>query len=159
MECDWVKNNLSGFLDEELAEDDRKVIRNHLLQCRDCEEELVGIRRLKEILGTMKREVPEEVRRSVRLNLEALRFGLIVSHIREFVLIVAATLGVLLLLLFLLPRYQATREIAIRFIEPYENLHRSLSGQQFEPAYNHRLFEINTVDYPVSRINLPPGKD
>lgn len=159
MSCVWVRNKISGYLDGELSEDERKAILHHMAQCPECDRELAEIRRLKNLLGTIQHATPQDDRSSTLPSVESLRSGVLVTRLREVVLIALATLGVLVVLLLLLPRYQATRDITTRFIEPYENLHRSVSGPQFEPVHSSNAFEITPVEYPVSSAEALPEDD
>lgn len=57
MNCKNVQSQLSAYLDEELAGREMIEIRDHVSQCRDCEEELRCVEGLKRLLGNT--AVPE----------------------------------------------------------------------------------------------------
>ncbi|OGW38073.1 MAG: hypothetical protein A2Y97_00250 [Nitrospirae bacterium RBG_13_39_12] len=39
MNCEWVRNNISAYIDHELSEYQKEMVRSHLLQCPECKAE------------------------------------------------------------------------------------------------------------------------
>lgn len=60
MACDEYKNRLMGYLDDELSEDERRRVEQHLAQCADCASELEEFKKLKAITDEVALVEPED---------------------------------------------------------------------------------------------------
>ncbi|MDI6869755.1 MAG: zf-HC2 domain-containing protein [Bacillota bacterium] len=56
MNCERVRNLISAYLDRELAPEESRLIRAHLVACADCNEELEAEAALKRALGDLESE-------------------------------------------------------------------------------------------------------
>jgi len=53
MNCDWVRENISLYLYQELADDARHELEGHASRCAECAEELAAMRRLHEEMSSL----------------------------------------------------------------------------------------------------------
>ena len=60
MQCDEVKQLLSGYLDGELDEKSRRLVEQHIAACPNCRTELDKLKRLLEVTNEMKFKEPAE---------------------------------------------------------------------------------------------------
>jgi len=60
MNCKSVQNRLSAYLDRELGGDELLQIRAHISSCRECRNEVDGLRALKSLLGGVSCPEPPE---------------------------------------------------------------------------------------------------
>jgi len=60
MSCDEYKTLMMGYLDGELAPDQRERFETHVASCTDCEEDLAEFKRLKLELAAMKFKEPSD---------------------------------------------------------------------------------------------------
>lgn len=70
MDCNSINNMLSAFLDEELGPEERRIVRQHLFGCTQCQNSLRELKQLHRMLGSMESVVPpvdfaDELRREV----------------------------------------------------------------------------------------------
>lgn len=71
MTCDDVRDNLSAYLDGELARPEAAAVESHLAGCESCRAELASLRSLTETLHALpRRPAPAEVEREVVGQLE-----------------------------------------------------------------------------------------
>ncbi len=75
MNCKSVQNRLSAYLDRELGGDELLVLRAHLSTCRECREELDGLRALKSLLGGVPcPEPPDDLSDKLTASMLKLRY-------------------------------------------------------------------------------------
>lgn len=70
MDCNGISNMLSAFLDEELGPEERRMVRQHLFGCAQCQNALKELKQLHRMLGSMESVLPPidfagELRREV----------------------------------------------------------------------------------------------
>ena len=53
MSCDNVRQRLSAFADDALDADTARAVRDHLVRCPACRNELARLRRLNDLVGTL----------------------------------------------------------------------------------------------------------
>ncbi len=53
MKCSWVKEQLSGYLDDELCPLDVKKVEKHLQQCESCRREYENVRGTSKLIGSL----------------------------------------------------------------------------------------------------------
>src|SRR4030043_129475 len=71
MNCEWVRNNLSAYMDGELNEDSKEMVESHLSGCSECRAELSLLSRAWTALNLWEDEQPpaylkEAILRSVK---------------------------------------------------------------------------------------------
>jgi len=60
MSCQDYKDMMMAYLDNELAEEDRKLFEEHIHNCRQCQDELEQFRELKRLTDDVRLIEPEE---------------------------------------------------------------------------------------------------
>jgi len=60
VKCENIKELMMGYLDDEISENERKVLENHIKQCEECSLELTEFSKLKEVTDNMKLNEPED---------------------------------------------------------------------------------------------------
>jgi copper chaperone CopZ len=58
MNCEWVKSNITLFVYDELADDSRFELEQHVARCADCAEELKGVRGFRDLMSTFEQPEP-----------------------------------------------------------------------------------------------------
>lgn len=71
MNCDWVKDNVTLYLYNELADDARHELEQHLERCGDCAGEAAELRRFHDAINTVPQlEVTPNLLASARMSLQ-----------------------------------------------------------------------------------------
>jgi hypothetical protein len=58
MNCEWIKENVSSYIYDELADDTRYEMESHLERCPGCKTELAEMRELRDVLSALPRLEP-----------------------------------------------------------------------------------------------------
>jgi hypothetical protein len=58
MNCEWVKSNITMFVYDELADDSRFELEQHVARCSDCARELQGVRGFRDLMSTFEQPEP-----------------------------------------------------------------------------------------------------
>ncbi|QUL98076.1 MAG: DUF4349 domain-containing protein [Candidatus Fermentithermobacillus carboniphilus] len=84
MTCREVKELLSSFVDQELAEEERRLVEEHVKDCADCQRDLTEIRNLKRALQSLPEvEPPAELHQMVMSAIKAEKRGKFLSFARK----------------------------------------------------------------------------
>lgn len=113
MNCDWVKEKIFPYLDEEVTPEDREKIDAHLATCPVCVEELAcfsNIQQTAQVLDELKPSDYFELR--LKRRLEASPKLSIGSWFMKRRLAWAFTLPVLVVLSFIIVRFYSARKTA-----------------------------------------------
>ena len=71
MNCEWVRDNITLYVYDELADDARHELEQHIHRCPGCTSELQAMRDFKEVAGTVpKLEVTPNLLASARMDLQ-----------------------------------------------------------------------------------------
>jgi len=71
MNCEWVKENVTLYLYNELADDARHELEQHLGRCKDCDAEVAEVRQLHEKMNALPQlEVTPNLLASARMSLQ-----------------------------------------------------------------------------------------
>lgn len=71
MNCEWVQQNVTLYVYDELADDARHELEQHLNRCPNCAAELTSMREFKQNLGALPQlEVTPNLLASARMNLQ-----------------------------------------------------------------------------------------
>lgn len=71
MNCDWVRENITLYVYDELADDARHELEQHINRCPGCTSELRSMRDFKEVAGTVPQlEVTPNLLASARMDLQ-----------------------------------------------------------------------------------------
>ncbi len=71
MNCEWVQQNVTLYVYDELADDARHELEQHLNRCQNCSNELASMREFKEKLSTLPQlEVTPNLLTSARMDLQ-----------------------------------------------------------------------------------------
>ena len=78
MQCEEVRDQLTDYLTERLAESDRTAIQEHLISCDNCRDEAVGLKDIWHKLEAIPAEKPDSpaMRARFEVMLEAYRHGM-----------------------------------------------------------------------------------
>jgi len=60
MACEKFRSLMMGYVDDELSDDDRATLEEHVKECAHCSSELEGFRKLKEVTEKMTIVSPED---------------------------------------------------------------------------------------------------
>ncbi len=63
MKCEQVREQLSAYLDSELAREEREEIAVHLATCRECSEEAIELCRFDALIARLPRISPDDTLR------------------------------------------------------------------------------------------------
>jgi anti-sigma factor RsiW len=113
MNCDWVKERIFPYLDEEVTPEDREKFDAHLAACPACAEELACFSNIKQtarVLDELKPSDYFELR--LKQRLEASPKFSIGSWFKKRKLAWAFTLPVLVVLSFIIVRFYSSRKTA-----------------------------------------------
>ena len=58
MNCEWVKSNITMFVYDELADDSRFELEQHVARCADCALELKAVRGFRDLMATVEQPEP-----------------------------------------------------------------------------------------------------
>jgi len=58
MNCEWVKSNITMFVYDELADDSRFELEQHVARCADCAQELKAVRGFHDLMGALEQPEP-----------------------------------------------------------------------------------------------------
>ena len=71
MNCEWVLQNITLYVYDELPDDARHEVEQHLNRCPDCTAELQSMREFKEVASSLPQlEVTPNLLASVRMDLQ-----------------------------------------------------------------------------------------
>ena len=77
MNCEWVQQNVTLYVYDELADDARHELEQHLNRCPNCTAELAAMREFKQNLGVFPQlEVSPNLLASARMDLQAQCIGM-----------------------------------------------------------------------------------
>src|SRR5689334_15662810 len=60
MNCEQVREQLSAYLDSELAREEREEMAIHLATCKECSEEVIELRRFDALIARLPRIFPDD---------------------------------------------------------------------------------------------------
>ncbi len=134
MKCEFVAENLSAYLDQELPVEEMNQIENHLQECAECRQELTEMQSTIALLASLDEVIPPaSFRRELRTKLEksAKRKGFSLDFLMKKIMgrSVFAPVAVAMILLI----------IAVPFIFENSRLRLGMSQKAAEssaPAYN-----------------------
>jgi HEAT repeats/Putative zinc-finger len=58
MNCEWVKSNITMFVYDELADDSRFELEQHVARCAECAQELKAVRGFRDLMSTVEQPEP-----------------------------------------------------------------------------------------------------
>ena len=75
MNCDWVSKNIQLYIYDELADDARYELEQHVARCGECAKDLKSARKLNSLLSRMPVQEPSpNLLASSRMKLQATSF-------------------------------------------------------------------------------------
>lgn len=144
MDCEKVERMLSAYLDQELAGEEYKLVKKHLIKCSRCQEELDKLRAIKNLMGDLNDSSRFDWNYS--FDWTAIERKAKTIKKREVVLFSLAAALVVIVLFFVVSQEQAQWEMEVMHPEVLVDLHESLSGNQLDMPLKKETNFIGTME-------------